>query len=183
MTMRFGLTAALAAMLALGVAPASGQTGMADPDSGQVAGLFLQSCMKYAGNAAGLREWVSAHRLPQIPADQAATFLGSLGAGEAYGASNASGKHALVSYDSGACRVLALSGDASDIQQTLLALLRGQGVTVVPVLARAKPDSSSSQGLFEATFGPRHWRVSITAKPHAEAPSTAPEVGVLATVG
>ncbi len=183
MTIKIGSTAALTAMLALSVAPASGQTGMANPDSGQVAGLFLQSCMKYAGNAARLREWVSAHRLPQLPADQAAAFLGSLGAGEVYGASNASGKHALVSYDSGACRVLALSGNASDIQTTLLALLRGQGVTVVPVLARAKPDGSSSQDLFEATLGPRHWRVSITAKPHAASPGAAPEVGLLATVG
>ncbi len=97
MAMKFGLTAALAAMFALGVAPASGQIGVAGPDSGQVAGLFLQSCMKYAGNAAGLRDWVSAHRLPQLPAGQAAAFLGSLGAGEVYEASNASGKHALVS--------------------------------------------------------------------------------------
>ena len=74
--MKFGFTAALVAMLALGVARASGQTGMANPDSGQVAGLFLQSCMKYAGNAAGLREWVSAHHMPQLPAGQAAAFLG-----------------------------------------------------------------------------------------------------------
>ena len=180
------LTSSLAGMLTVMLATYAGsapaQTGMTTPDRGQVAGLFMQSCMKFAGDTAGLRDWASAHHLPQAPPEQAAAFLGTLGPGEVFGASNASGKYALISYDSGMCRAIAFIGNTSDIRQTLLSLLHGREFSVVPVLVRAKPDGSSRQELFKVHLGSQDWGVSITTKPHAEVPSMAPEVGLLATV-
>lgn len=161
--------------------PALAQTEIIYSDSGQVVGLFQQACIKYVGNRPGLRSWISAHRLPKLPSSQAAGFLGSIGSGEVFGASNVSGKHVLLSYDDGACAVMALSGDAADIQQTMLSLLRREGATVLLLPVQSKPDGSSSQALFKAEFGNRAWQISITSKPHGDRPSLAQEIILLAT--
>ena len=174
---------ASAVLILSSLGPAFAQTPTADPDSGQVVGLFQQACVKYAGNPSGLRTWIAAHGLPEVPSAQAAPFLGSIGAGEVFGASTASGKHALVSYDDGACAVIALAGRAADIQQTLLALLRAEGVTVKPIAVRAKPDGSSRQMVFEAAHGTRTWELSVTSMVHQDQPGLPPEVKLLATPG
>lgn len=166
-----------------GISQTVAQVGSPDPDAGQIVGLFEQSCMRFAGDPAGLRSWISTHHLPQVPAEQAALFLGPIGTGEVFGASTPSGKHALVSYDSGACQVIAMAGDAPTVWRTLLALLGKLGVSVSQILVRSKPDGSSTQQLFDATLGSRHWKISITSKPHSGAPKLAPTLFLLATVG
>jgi hypothetical protein len=173
----------LVAMLISGISPAVAQVGSPDPDAGQIIGLFEQSCMRFAGNPLGLRSWISVYHLPQLSEEQAAPFLGTLGTGEVFGASTSSGKHALVSYDSGACQVIALAGDAPTVKRMLLALLGKLGVSVSQVLVKSKPDGSSTQDLFDATLGARRWIISITSKPHSDAPNLAPELHLLATAG
>ena len=180
---RLRLAATVIGLLIAGVGQPMAQTAAPDPDVGQVAGLFLQSCLRFAGDPAALRSWIAAHQLPQVPEAQAPLFLGSIGTGQVFGASTASGKHALVSYDSGACQVIAMAGDASAVQQKLLASLHDLGVAVSRVLARSTPDGSSTQDLFDATLGSRHWKFSIMSKPHADAPNLAPELRLFATAG
>ena len=64
--------------------PAIAQVGTPDPDARQVVGLFQQSCIRFAGNSAALRDWISAHHLPQVLEAQAAVYLGSIGTGEVF---------------------------------------------------------------------------------------------------
>jgi hypothetical protein len=165
------------------ICPAVAQVGTTDPDAAQVVGLFQQSCMRFAGDSAGLRAWISGHHLPQVPGAQAQLFLGPALAGQVYGASNAAGKHVLVSYDSGACQVIAMAADPAQVQQMLLALLRQQGVSVSPAQVRSKPDGSATQTLFDAALGARHWQISITSKRHTDAPNMAAELHLLVTAG
>jgi len=162
---------------------ASAQAGRPDANAGQTVGLFDQSCLRFAGDTAGLRNWIWAHNLPQVQEDQAAPFLGAIGTGEVFGASTPDGKLALVSYDSGACRVVALAADAPTAENMLLTILGKLGVSVSQILSRSKPDGSSKQDVFEATLGPRRWKISITSKPHSDAPNLAPELSLLATAG
>lgn len=138
--------------------------------------------MRFTGEPQPLRNWAAAHGRPQLPDDQAALFLqGS--PGEVFGASTASGKHALISFDDGACEVIALSDDPATVQQQLLTTLQGLGVSVTPMGTRAKPDGSSTQYLFDATLAARRWVISLTAKPHDDAPGLAPEVRLISTAG
>lgn len=179
---KFGLTGSLAIFVIMMTGQTLAQSSGTDPDAAQVVALFARSCVVYTGNVAGLRGWISAQHLPRVPIGQASVFLGSAGPGEVYGASNAYGKHALVSYDSGACQVIAMAGNRPVVKQTLLDLLHTQGFTVSPEAVRSKPELGSEQELFEAALGVRRWEISITSKPHAEAPNLAPEVHLVATL-
>ncbi len=182
MASKLRLAATIVGLVIAGIGQPMAQTAAPDPDVGQVAGLFLQTCLRFAGDPGALRSWIVAHQLPQVPEAQP-PFLGSIGTGQVFGASTASGKHALVSYDFGACQVIAMAGDASAVQQKLLASLHDLGVAVSRVLARSTPDGSSTQDLFDATLESRHWKFSITSEPHADAPNLPPELRLLATAG
>jgi len=160
--------------------PASAQIAPSDLDAEQTIGLFQQACLPFAGDVRGLRDWISAHELPQLPSEQAAPFLGS-GSGQVFGASTPSVKLALVSKDDGACEVIAMTGDALVVERILRASLGTLGASVSQVLVQSKPDGSSTQYLFEATLGGRDWKISITSKPHTDAPELAPELRLLAT--
>jgi hypothetical protein len=180
---KFRVINTLVAMLILSLNPAVAQAGTPDPDSEQIIGLFEQSCLSFAGNPSGLRSWVLAHHLRQLPEEQAAHFLLGLGTGEVFGASTQSGKHVLVSYDLGPCQVIAMAGDAPTVERMLLALLGKLGASVSQVLVRSTPDGSSTQELFNATLGTRHWKISIISKSHSDAPNLPPELRLLATGG
>ncbi len=181
--LRLGLAGSLFGLALSMSSPTLGQSSGSDLDAAQVVALFQQSCMRYAGDAAELRSWASAHHLRRVPVEQAAIFLGSIGAGEVYGASNATGKHALVLYGSGSCQIIAMTGMASIIKRSLLDLLHGEGVVVSPLLVRSNQEGGIEQELFEAALGARRWKISITSKPHLDAPNLAPEVHLLATNG
>ncbi len=128
-------------LLAVSAAPSAAQVPASDPDAAQVVGLFEQSCMRFAGNTAELRNWIAAHHLPRVPTMQAARSSGSVagGVGQVFGASTASGNYAVVSYDNGTCQVIAMSGNNLAVQQSLLALLARLGLAVIPVLDRRNP--------------------------------------------
>jgi hypothetical protein len=168
-------------LLLWGIAPAGAQVTTSDPDTPQVVGLF-QTCMRFTGNASALRDWIASHHLPPVPEPQATPFLGAVGSGQVFGASTASGKHSLVSYDSGTRQVIALSGNLGSVQQMLLTNLSREGVAVTPALERSKPDGGSTQHWFRAEFGQKHWMLSITSEPHADAPSLPPELHLTATI-
>lgn len=175
----------LAGSLVGSVIMMTGQTfaqSSGDPDAAQVVALFARSCVVYTGNTAGLRGWISAQHLPRVLISQASVFLGPVGPGEVYGASNAYGKHVLISYDSGACQVVAMAGNPSTIRQTLFDLLHTQGFTVSSQSVKSKPELGSEQELFDAALGVRRWKISITSKSHVDAPNLAPEVHLVATL-
>ena len=113
--------------------------------------------MRFVDNPPGLREWIALHGLPRVPAAQAAAFLRG-DAAPVFGASNASGK------------------------QALLDDLHRQGVTVALALERAKPDRSAAQEIYRASLGGTRWMLSVTAHSHPQAPALAPMVELLATI-
>lgn len=169
-------------LLGGGVASTTAQELPTDHDAPQVVGLFEQACLRFAGNVSGLRSWIATHHLPPVPVTQAAAFLGHL-PGLAFGASTATGKHALVSYDDGACQVIALSDNLSAVEQALIAMLHTAGVSLSPIVQRSKPDGSATQKIFSASASERRWTISITTHPHRDMPSLAPELHLMATVG
>jgi hypothetical protein len=172
----------LAVLSMSGIGPAAAQAVAANIDAEQTVGLFEQSCLRFAGDPAGLRAWILAHALPQVAGGQAAPFLES-GTGEVFGASTPTVKLALVSKDDGACEVIAMTDDPPTVLQILLASLGNLGATTSHMTVRSKPDLSSTQYLFDAAQGARHWKISVTSKPHADAPKLAPELRLLATPG
>ena len=97
-------TTALAGALAL-TAPARAE----DPPQAaakQVAGLFMQSCLQFAGDKEGLRDWAKKTGLKRVPADIQDRFLYGL-PGMVFDASNKDGKFVLVSEDGGSCSAIA----------------------------------------------------------------------------
>lgn len=95
---------ALAGMLAL-ASPARAE----DPPNlaaKQVAGLFMQSCIQFAGDKDGLRGWAKKTGLRELPPSAQDRFLYGL-PGVVFDASNKEGKFVLVSEDGGSCSVVA----------------------------------------------------------------------------
>jgi hypothetical protein len=72
----------------------------------QVAGLFMQSCVQFAGDKEGLRGWATKLGLTSLPAEVQQRFLYGL-PGVVFDASNKEGKFVLVSEDGGSCSVIA----------------------------------------------------------------------------
>lgn len=72
----------------------------------QVAGLFMQSCVQFAGDKKGLREWAKKNSLRELPTDVQEYFLYGL-PGVVFDASTKAGKFVLVSEDGGSCSVIA----------------------------------------------------------------------------
>jgi hypothetical protein len=88
----------------------------------QVAGLFVQSCVRFAGDKDGLRGWAGKTGLRVLPTGAQERFLNGL-PGVVFDASNSLGKFVLVSEDGGSCSVVAemVSGPVviTDLEQDL----------------------------------------------------------------
>ena len=84
----------------------------------QVAGLFLQSCMAYQGNAEGLRKWADQNRLHPLPDKAQDRFLNGL-PGVAYDASDQPGKFVVVSNDDGTCSVVTNEAEPDTVVSAL----------------------------------------------------------------
>ena len=81
----------------------AGTAAPAQADRAQeLAGLFMQGCLPYAGNPAALRRWASGNKLAYVPEPARGVFLNGA-PGQVFDASNASGKFVVVSSDDGLC--------------------------------------------------------------------------------
>ena len=80
------------------LAPTAASAGAAD----ELAGLFIQGCLPFAGNAPALRDWAKRTRIPAVPEQARAAFLHGA-PGQAFDASAAEAKLVLVSSDDGLC--------------------------------------------------------------------------------
>ncbi len=88
----------------------------------QAAGLFMQSCVQFAGNKDGVRDWAKKTGLKELPPGVQDRFLYGL-PGVVFDASNKDGKFVLVSEDGGSCSVVAEMANGpvliSDLEQAL----------------------------------------------------------------
>ena len=95
---------AFAGMLAL-MAPARAEESP-NATAKQAAGLFMQSCIAFAGDKEGLRGWAKKTGLKELPTTAQDQFLYGL-PGVVFDASNRTGKFVVVSEDGGSCSVVA----------------------------------------------------------------------------
>ena len=158
---RHGLHVMLIAGLAALLSPAR-----ADPvpvtNAKQVAGLFMQSCLQYAGNRDGLRDWAAKTGLKTLPTAAQDQFLYGL-PGVVFDASNQDGKFVLVSEDGGSCSVLAelANGPAviSDLEQDL------KDAQIVFKVTGDRPDAEEkilNHREYQASQGQREWLLLIS---------------------
>ena len=128
----------------------------------QVAGLFMQSCLQFAGDRDGLRGWAKQAGLKELPAPAQDQFLYGL-PGVVFDASNKEGKFVLVSEDGGSCWVLAetASGPAviNDLEQDL------KEAQIAFKVTGEKPDAEEeilSHREYQASQGERGWLLLVS---------------------
>ena len=136
-----------------------------DWDLAAIIGLFEGGCLRFAGNPAGLRGWAAARGLQPVPEGQAEPFLGGFGTGLVFAASTASGRHALVSYDNGACQVAAPAANPVALLFRLRSRLNEQGVAVSPPSGGLRSTFGAMQVSFHAWSGRRRWLIGILSAP------------------
>ena len=115
---RFLSRAASLRLIAIAACLALAPMARADDDSAgnakQVAGLFMQSCLQYAGDKEGLRDWAKKDNLLELPPQAQDQFLHGL-PGIVFDSSNRVGKFVLVSEDGGSCSVIAEAANGSNV--------------------------------------------------------------------
>lgn len=120
--MRFASLGAAAIMTVIAGTPLARADSKPNAAAKQVAGLFMQSCVRFAGDRDGLRGWATQTGLKILPQGVQDRFLSGL-PGLVFDASNKDGKFVLVSDDSGACSVVAEMasgiGVIADLEQDL----------------------------------------------------------------
>jgi len=104
--------------LALGHAAPTRADDPGAANAKQLAGLFMQSCLRFAGDQDGLRAWAKQMGLPELPAKPRQRFLAGL-PGTVFDASNTAGKFVLLSQDGGACSALAESASGPAVLSNL----------------------------------------------------------------
>ena len=153
-----GLTFVIAATLAL----PSRADEPAVANAKQAAGLFMQSCLQFAGDKDSLRAWAKNTKLRELSPTGQDIFLHGL-PGIVFDASNKDGKFVLVSEDGGSCSVLAetASGSAvvSDLENDLSEAQISYKIT-------ADHDDSAEKALrhreYTATKGDRGWLLLVS---------------------
>lgn len=135
--------------------------GAHDP-AAQAAGLFIQSCVRFAAHPKALRNWAEGKHLTQVPAPYANDFLYGL-PGIVYDASTRAGKLVLVSQDSGSCSVVADDAKGAALLKQLDADLKVAGVTYK--ITADGPDLQEKElhnRAYDASLGGRQWLMLIS---------------------
>lgn len=132
----------------------------ADP-APELAGLFLQSCIPYAGDPPALRAWAAKAGLPQVPDPARAIFLHGA-PGTVFDASLPPEKYVLVSSDDGLCATVTNKAEGTAVIAALEADLKTAGVAFR--LAIERDDRQVAQihdREYLATKNGRGWRILV----------------------
>jgi hypothetical protein len=87
----------------------------------------MQSCVRFAGNAQGLRDWATGIGLRELPPEGEQAFLYGQ-PGKVFDATNTVGKFVVVSGDGGACSAIAEIADGAAVEGDLEQLLHDAGI-------------------------------------------------------
>jgi hypothetical protein len=156
---------AYAGMMALAV-PAHADDA-SDAAANQVAGLFMQSCIQFAGDKEGLRGWANKTGLTPLPADAQKRFLYGL-PGVVFDASNTAGKFVLISEDGGSCSVVAATASGPRAVTNL-----EQDMAAASITFRVTGEKSDSEEKalehreYVASRGEREWRLLVSTVKNA----------------
>jgi hypothetical protein len=135
--------------------PAAAFAGPAE----ELSGLFLRTCLPYAGHAHALRDWAARANLAEVPDPARAAFLNGA-PGKVFDASNAAGKIALLSPDDGLCAVVTDRAGDQETAQALEHSLGEAGVTFRLVIERDdKLNPKLHHREYLASGHKRAWRI------------------------
>jgi hypothetical protein len=127
----------------------------------ELAGLFMQSCLSYAGDPAGLRAWAKRTGLPAVPEPARAAFLHGA-PGQAFDGSSDAGKFVLVSSDDGLCSVATDQTTQQPAVDALETGLRQAGIAFRLVIERDDATISTIHDReYLATRNNRSWRILL----------------------
>jgi len=146
------------------VAPGAHAADPASADAAaQIVGLFMQSCVRFAGDATGLRAWaLHAGGLQPLPAQAQQAFLYGL-PGEVFDASTAAGKLVLISESSGACSTMTQSANGSDVVKTLEQVMQTSHIEFT--MTREDDDAQEKvlhHREYSASQGARRWEMLVS---------------------
>ncbi len=123
----------------------------------QVVGLYMATCIRYPGDSAGLRAWVTGRGAPPMPRQAADMFLTGR-PGQVYDVSYQDTRLALISLDDGGCEAVAEFADPQDVVGYLATALQQSGT-----VAKVQGDFTDPrrptvhQRVWQATLGGRQW--------------------------
>jgi hypothetical protein len=95
----------------------------------QVVGLFASTCIQFAGNTTGLRDFLKERHVPELSAQARAIFVGDH-AGIGFDASNKITRLAVVSEDNGVCSVFASQATPAQIESLTESIVRSRGLQI-----------------------------------------------------
>jgi len=136
-----------------------------DQRSLQVAGLFMQTCVRFSGNPAGLRSLLSEKKVPVLPKEVSGRFLGSR-PGIAFDASNKFDRLAVVSHDDGSCTAFSEGADGDQAVAAVEKFLEASKIQFR--LIDDYPDKRASDlrhRTYEASSGERKWGLMLSTAP------------------
>ncbi|HYZ23982.1 MAG TPA: hypothetical protein VE690_17680 [Rhodopila sp.] len=146
-------------LVALMIMPFSAQ---AQP-AAQLAGLFIQGCVPFAGNSGALRDWARRQGLRAAPEPVRRAFLHST-PGQVFDGSAPEAKLALISSDAGLCSVATDTAKESDVIAALEAGLRQAGLAFRLVIERNdKQVPQIHEREYLAAKGGKGWRILAAA--------------------
>lgn len=119
-------------MCLLGIGPALAQPVTS---ATELAGLFVQGCLPFAGDPDRLRGWASNVPLPTVPEPARSVFLNGA-PGQVFDATTPSGKFVLVSSDDGLCSCITNEATGAAVWAALETALRQSGLGFDLVIER-----------------------------------------------
>jgi hypothetical protein len=135
------------------------------PGSGaaaQVVGLFMQSCVRFAGDPTGLRAWAPKAGIQPLPTAGQQAFLYGL-PGEVFDASTKQGKLVLISENSGACSTMAESASGAEVVNVLEQVLQ---MSHISFTMTREDDDTKEKDLhhreYTASQGARQWEMLVS---------------------
>jgi len=136
------------------------------PGSGaaaQIVGLFMQSCVRFAGDPVGLRAWaVHDGGMRALPSEGQQAFLYGL-PGEVFDASTKEGKLVLISESSGACSAMAESASGTEVVKGLEQAMQLSHIN----FTMTHEDDDKSENIlhhreYTASQGKREWDMLVS---------------------
>ena len=128
----------------------------------QVTGLFVQSCLRFAGDKDGLRGWAGTSGLKALPTGVQDRFLYGL-PGVVFDASNNVGKFVLVSEDGGSCSVVAEMASGPVVITDLEQDLNDARISFKVTAERADAEEKALKHReYQASQGQRGWLLLVS---------------------
>ena len=164
--MRLGRTRMFWVLALVIASAAAARADSPDSSAQQVTGLFMQSCVQFAGDKEGLRSWARKIGLKALPAPLQARFLDGL-PGIVFDASNQKGKFVLVSEDGGSCSAIAERASGTQTIEDLEKDMNTARIGLRMTAAKGDSEEELEHREYVASLGDRSWLLLISTVKNA----------------